>query len=72
MSRNSTSPGGGGDGLADKTWIEVQKKTFTNWVNDKLKDTDRQVDELKTDLGDGVSLITLLQVLAPGKKMPGK
>lgn len=60
------------DGLADKGWVEVQKKTFTNWINDKLKETDRHVDDLKTSLHDGVSLITLLQLLAPGKKMPGR
>ena len=73
MSR--ASPDGvavGSDGLADKGWVEVQKNTFTNWTNDKLKETDRQVEDLKTDLQDGVSLIALLQVLAPGKKMPGK
>jgi len=59
--------------LADTGWIDVQKKTFTNWVNDKLKATpDNQVEDVKTGLQDGVSLITLLQVLAPGKKMPGK
>ena len=75
MSRKSpgTEAGGkGGDGLADRGWVEVQKKTFTNWVNDKLKETDKHVDELQSDFQDGTSLITLLQALAPGKKMPGK
>lgn len=75
MSRSSPGVEGGGvgsDGLADKGWVEVQKKTFTNWTNDKLKETERHVDDLQTDLKDGVSLITLLQVLAPGKKMPGR
>lgn len=60
---------GGGKGLADKGWVEVQKKTFTNWTNDKLKETDRQVEDLQSDLQDGVALVTLLQVLAPGKKI---
>lgn len=75
MSTGSPAPEGAGkgsDGLADRGWVEVQKKTFTNWTNDKLKETDRHVDDLNTDLQDGVSLITLLQVLAPGKKMPGR
>lgn len=75
MSRRSPGAEGAGkgsDGLADKGWVDVQKKTFTNWVNDKLKETDKHVDELKGDLQDGTSLIMLLQVLAPGKKMPGK
>ena len=71
-SPGSDAAGRGGDGLADKGWVEVQKKTFTNWMNDKLKETDRHVDELTKDLNDGLSLITLLQVLAPGKQMPGR
>ena len=62
----------GGPRLADRSWIDVQKKTFTNWVNDKLKETDRRVEDLETDLDDGVTLIKLLEVLAPGKRMPGR
>jgi len=58
--------------LADRSWVDVQKKTFTNWVNDKLKDTGRRVEDLETGLDDGVTLIELLRVLAPGKKMPGR
>lgn len=77
MSSRETSPGSdaggkGGDGLADRGWVEVQKKTFTNWVNDKLKGTEYRVEEITKDLGSGIVLITLLLVLAPGKKMPGK
>ena len=53
----------------DKEWVQVQKKTFTNWTNDKLKDTDRRVEELEKDLVDGVTLIKLLQVLSHGKKI---
>ena len=60
------------EGLADKGWVDVQKKTFTNWVNDKLKETERRVEVIEIDFGDGITLIELLQVLAPGKKMPGK
>ena len=59
----------GGPRLADRSWIDVQKKTFTNWVNDKLKETDRRVEDLETDLDDGVTLIRLLEVLAPGKRI---
>lgn len=54
------------------TWVDVQKKTFTNWINDRLKETDRRVEDLETDLEDGVTLIKLLELLAPGKKMPGR
>ena len=51
-------------------WVLVQKKTFTNWINDKLKDTEYSVKDITEDLADGVILITLLLVLAPDKKMP--
>ncbi len=57
--------------LAD-WWIDVQKKTFTNWVNDHLKDTGLSVKDLQVDLDSGVVLIKLLEALAPGKKMPGR
>jgi hypothetical protein len=53
----------------DKAWVQVQKKTFTNWTNDKLKDTDRQIQAIETDFVDGVTLIKLLQVLSHGKKI---
>ena len=53
-------------------WIQVQKKTFTNWINDKLKDTEFSVNEIAEDLADGILLITLLLRLAPDKKMPGR
>ena len=55
---------------ADCSWVDVQKKTFTNWVNDRLRETDRRVEDLETDLENGVTLIKLLEVLAPGKRMP--
>ncbi len=70
--KSTNSPDGAVKGIADTGWIDVQRKTFTNWVNDKLKATESQVEDLKDDLRDGVALITLLQILAPGKKMPGK
>ena len=57
---------------AGYSWVDVQKKTFTNWINDRLKETNRRVEELERDLEDGVTLIKLLEVLAPEKKMPGR
>ena len=61
-------PTGGSEG-AD--WVKVQKQTFTAWVNDKLKtgQVDKIVEDLKTQFGDGITLIKLLEVLAPHKKM---
>jgi len=53
-------------------WVEVQKTTFTNWANDKLKQEGVRIADLETDLEDGVILIKLLEALAPGKRMPGR
>ena len=56
----------------DHAWVQVQKDTFTKWINHKLKGTDYSVHEITEDFRDGVLLINLLHVLAPGKKMPGR
>ena len=52
-------------------WIEVQKNTFTNWVNYKLRNTDYLVEDLAKDLEDGLVLIQLLQELSH-KTITGK
>lgn len=49
---------------SEEPWIEVQKKTFTNWVNYKLRNTDYLVEDLAKDLEDGLVLIQLLQELS--------
>ena len=52
------------------SWLQIQERTFTNWVNDKLSlgDTDRIVVDLSTDLSDGIILIKLLEILS-GKSL---
>ena len=68
MATSSTQEGG--DEGTDATyteWIDVQKKTFTNWVNEKLKGTPYKVEVLQKDLDDGVTLIKLLETLAHKK-----
>ena len=45
-------------------WKRIQQKTFTRWVNEHLKKQTRFVRDLKTDLADGLSLISLLEVLS--------
>ncbi|CAG8042221.1 unnamed protein product [Penicillium salamii] len=47
----------------EKQWINVQQKTFTKWLNDKLKARSLSIDDLVTDLSDGVILIHLLEIL---------
>ncbi|KAJ5134121.1 hypothetical protein N7448_000858 [Penicillium atrosanguineum] len=47
----------------EKQWINVQQKTFTKWLNDKLKARTLFIADLVTDLSDGVILIHLLEIL---------
>ena len=63
--------GGSGARLADKGWIEVQRKTFTNWINEKLKDTQYKVEVLEKNFDDGITLVKLLEALSK-KKMHKK
>ena len=49
----------------DAEWKKIQKKTFTRWCNEQLKVLPKQaLEELTTDLSDGVKLILLLEVLS--------
>ena len=50
--------------------LDVQRRTFTNWTNSKLKSAGRKVTNIEKDFEDGVLLIALLQSLAPESKMP--
>jgi len=52
--------------MADRT--EIQKKTFTRWVNTHLADRNLKIDDLTTDLADGTKLIQLLEIIS-GKKI---
>eukprot|EP01113_Clastostelium_recurvatum_P018917 TRINITY_DN222_c0_g1_i3.p1 TRINITY_DN222_c0_g1~~TRINITY_DN222_c0_g1_i3.p1 ORF type:complete len:958 (+),score=357.35 TRINITY_DN222_c0_g1_i3:135-3008(+) len=54
----------------NKTWIDVQKKTFTNWANNYLKERILKIGDLSKDLEDGILLINLLEVIS-SKKIPG-
>ena len=65
MATSSTQEGGDeGTEVSYTRWIDVQKTTFTNWVNEKLKGTPYKVEVLEKDLDDGVTLIKLLETLA--------
>ena len=60
-------PKKGKAGKPEEEWVAVQKRTFTNWMNHKLEGSGHQVTNLETDLGDGVILIKLLEVLSHKK-----
>ncbi|ETV90398.1 hypothetical protein H310_14824 [Aphanomyces invadans] len=46
----------------DELWIDVQKKAFTRWANSFLP-AGKGIDDLYTDLSDGLVLIALLEAL---------
>ncbi|EXJ90665.1 hypothetical protein A1O1_03769 [Capronia coronata CBS 617.96] len=50
--------------LLEKQWVNVQEKTFTKWLNNKIAPREVSVKSLVTDLSDGIILIHLLEVLS--------
>ncbi|KAF2404377.1 alpha-actin-like proteinin [Trichodelitschia bisporula] len=50
--------------LFEQRWVTVQQKTFTKWLNSKIKVRDVEIQDLVSDLSDGVILIHLLEVLS--------
>ena len=56
-------------------WKEIQQKVFTNWFNDRLrgnlKSAKNKVNDLKTDLQDGLLILELMEILARPRK-PGR
>jgi len=59
--------------VKEKTWEEVQKKTFFNWVNSHLRKRGTKIDTLTNDFSDGIKLIKLLEVISNESiKIPNK
>ncbi|XP_077979659.1 filamin-A-like [Glandiceps talaboti] len=52
------------DLAADAPWKRIQQNTFTRWCNEHLKVANKTIMELNTDLGDGLRLIALVEVLS--------
>lgn len=50
--------------LLEKQWINVQEKTFTKWLNNKVASRSVAVKSLVTDLSDGTILVHLLESLS--------
>jgi len=50
-------------------WAEVQKRTFTRWLNVHLVNRGVKVNDLSQDLNDGLVLIYVLEEIS-GKKIP--
>lgn len=52
----------------DNDWIPLQIKVFTRWVSNQLKDQkDIEVNNVCTDLSNGVALVDLAQILTHKK-----
>lgn len=51
----------------DAPWKKIQQNTFTRWCNEHLKCVNKRLANLQTDLGDGLRLISLLEVLSQKK-----
>lgn len=50
--------------ILDKEWENTQERAFTRWINSHLKKRDMEVQDLSTDLQDGVKLINLYEVIS--------
>jgi len=48
----------------ERTWVDVQKKTFTRWANSFLRYRALKINELAEDLTDGIMLVQLLEILS--------
>ncbi|CAF3895693.1 unnamed protein product, partial [Adineta steineri] len=53
----------------DAPWKRIQQNTFTRWANEHLKLLNRNLNDLQLELGDGLNLIALIEVLSQ-KKVP--
>ncbi|XP_069103934.1 filamin-A-like [Argopecten irradians] len=51
-------------------WMQIQRDTFTNWVNEQLKSKGSEIHDLRTDFADGVKLVALVEALKR-QKLPG-
>lgn len=48
----------------DAPWKKIQQNTFTRWCNEHLKCVNKTISDLQRELGDGLKLIALLEVLS--------
>jgi len=49
---------------SEKKWQDIQKKTFTGWVNYHLKKRKFEIVDVEKDFSDGVLLINLLEQIS--------
>ncbi|CAH8854640.1 unnamed protein product [Trichobilharzia szidati] len=51
----------------DAQWKIFQKNTFTRWANEHLRKVDLHIEDLETDLSDGLRLVALVEILSGHK-----
>uniref|UniRef100_A0A8D3ECL0 Calponin-homology (CH) domain-containing protein n=1 Tax=Scophthalmus maximus TaxID=52904 RepID=A0A8D3ECL0_SCOMX len=51
----------------DAPWKKIQQNTFTRWCNEHLKCVNKTISDLQREFGDGLKLISLLEVLSQKK-----
>ena len=44
-------------------WVEIQRETFTNWINEELQSPTYIVKDIRADFKTGLALLALLKVL---------
>lgn len=47
----------------ENRWVEIQRKTFTNWINEQLSVSGRVIQDIEKDFCDGVTLVALVESL---------
>ena len=55
---------------ADAKWQRTQQNDLTRWVNEQLSYTDISINDLETDLSDGLKLIALIECLTGERLYP--
>eukprot|EP01119_Soliformovum_irregulare_P015542 TRINITY_DN437_c0_g1_i1.p1 TRINITY_DN437_c0_g1~~TRINITY_DN437_c0_g1_i1.p1 ORF type:complete len:1056 (-),score=389.88 TRINITY_DN437_c0_g1_i1:223-3369(-) len=53
-------------------WIRIQSKTFRNWCNTHLKHRMLSIQDLRTDLANGILLINLVEIISSKQVNNGK
>jgi filamin len=51
----------------DTRWVDIQKRTFTRWANNFLSERMMKINDIGTDLSDGLLLINLLEIISDKK-----
>ena len=48
----------------EQEWKRIQKKTFTRWCNEQLRDRGIALNDITDEFTDGLKLIALLEALS--------